>query len=57
MRAVVAFRLLRVADVVSMLVEELQARSQREARRYEKKSGAYESLRAQNIDLREAIDR
>ncbi len=40
-----------------MLVEELSARSQRDARRYEKKSSAFESLRAQNIDLREALER
>jgi hypothetical protein len=56
-RAVVVLRLLRVVDVVSMLLEELRARSQRDARRYEKKSSAYESLRAQNIDLREALER
>ncbi len=50
-------RLVRIVDIVSMLMEELQSRSLRLTRRYEKKRGDYETLRAQNTDIREAFDR
>jgi hypothetical protein len=56
-RAIVVLRLVRIVDIVSMLMEELQSRSLRLTRRYEKKRGDYETLRAQNTDIREAFDR